>query len=177
MGKKKHTKAHGINNEPKKEKKMIKKDQFEIITILFILTIFILIISLIFNKSFLTNKYQFKNNKGTIIIKLPPFTYFYKKVNNKLYFNSIRNKRSIENNLESELASSNYVLYNCANHKGSVFYNTKHHFFLYNIQIVNKGLYKKITMQYGQSNENELCQIFDEDIPVATRKINLEKNS
>ena len=100
----------------------------KLLVIIILLTIFTI---LIINKTFIKDNY--KN------IKIPRFSYFIKYKNKEV---------DIENIKE-------FTLYICNNHQ--LYFNMKYKYFIYDINIINKGIYRRIKFKYSFEDYNKFC--------------------
>lgn len=167
-----HKKAHNAKNE--KLRVATVNDgvsNYEVATMLLILILFIVLVILVFNKSFFKRNFTVENDKGSIEIKMPLFTYYKAEKDNEYTFKSIKRKQKLLNHFEKEFNGPNYTIYTCANHKTPIHFNNKFNFFVYDIKVEGKGFVKTIKFSTGQATFNKVCETFDSKLPVPTKNL------
>ena len=117
-----------------------------------IIKLFICLILLIILTIFVVNKTFIKDNYKNI--QIPRFSYFIKDKNQELELISIKSFRALKNyfNIEN---TKEFTLYTCNNHQ--LYFNMKYKYFIYDINIDNKGIYRRIKFKYSFEDNNKFC--------------------
>ncbi len=151
---KKEEKEHQIVEEYKRRNRDV------IYTILVVLTVILSI--LIINKTFFRTEYVKKIDQNTeLTVKLPRFSYFVSDRKGELTFMTIRRKSVVDDFLDDYL-QNNFMIYNCADHEGAVYYSSEGRFSLYDVEVKRGFLTKTITLKYDiPKNENTVCDVFN----------------
>lgn len=114
---------------------------------LLISIIFLLIFTiLIFNKTFIQDNYK--------KIKIPRFSYFIKDKNKEVELISIKSYKALKNYFNIE-DTKEFTIYTCNNHQ--LYFNNKNKYFIYDIHVKNKTIYKIIKFKYSFEDYNEFC--------------------
>ena len=115
----------------------------KLLVIIILLTIFTI---LIINKTFIKDNY--KN------IQIPRFSYFIKDKNQELELISIKSYKALKNyfNIEN---TKEFTLYTCNNHQ--LYFNMKYKYFIYDINIYDRGIYRRIKFKYSFEDYNKFC--------------------
>lgn len=120
-----------------------------------------LVIILVSNKTFLKTEYSEKIDKTTIRFKIPRYTYFKERTENKLVFRTIKKSEQTENYYKSYLGNTNFFHILLCENKEIIYYNPEQNFGLYNLEVSKKGMVKTIKLNYTTLKEEEACQVFD----------------
>ncbi|MBF0990318.1 MAG: hypothetical protein HXK70_06195 [Clostridiales bacterium] len=122
------------------------------INISMIIKLFICLILLIILTIFVVNKTFIKDNYKNI--QIPRFSYFIKDKNQELELISIKSFKALKNyfNIEN---TKEFTLYTCNNHQ--LYFNMKYKYFIYDINIDNKGIYRRIKFKYSFEDNNKFC--------------------
>ena len=101
---------------------------------------------------FVVNKTFIKDNYKNI--QIPRFSYFIKDKNQELELISIKSFKALKNyfNIEN---TKEFTLYTCNNHQ--LYFNMKYKYFIYDINIDNKGIYRRIKFKYSFEDNNKFC--------------------
>ena len=143
--------------DTKKNKKIITKDKsnktYDTIILIIILIIFINILYLFSNKTFLRKKYTNNNFE----LDIPMFTFFVSDKNNEITFKSLRNEYYIDNFFDEYLSNLNdYDYYVCKNGK-SIYYNENTKLAINKINIEKHLFVKTIKINYQIKSLERLC--------------------
>ena len=117
-----------------------------------IIKLFICLILLIILTIFVVNKTFIKDNYKNI--QIPRFSYFIKDKNQELELISIKSFKALKIyfNIEN---TKEFTLYTCNNHQ--LYFNMKYKYFIYDINIDNKGIYRRIKFKYSFEDNNKFC--------------------
>lgn len=122
------------------------------INIEMIIKLFVIIILLILFTILITNKTFIKDNYKNI--KIPRFSYFIKNKNKEVELINIKSYNSLKNYYDIENIKE-FTLYICNNHQ--LYFNMKYKYFIYDINIINKGIYRRIKFKYSFEDYNKFC--------------------
>ena len=117
-----------------------------IIKLLVIIILLIIFTVLIINKTFIKDNY--KN------IKIPRFSYFINDKKEELELITIKSYKALKNYYDIENVKE-FTLYTCNNHQ--LYFNMKYKYFIYDINIINKGIYRRIKFKYSFEDYNKFC--------------------
>ena len=115
----------------------------KLLVIIILLTIFTI---LIINKNFIKDNY--KN------IKIPRFSYFINDKKEELELITIKSYKALKNYYDIENVKE-FTLYTCNNHQ--LYFNMKYKYFIYDINIYDRGIYRRIKFKYSFEDYNKFC--------------------
>jgi hypothetical protein len=115
----------------------------KLLVIIILLTIFTI---LIINKTFIKDNY--KN------IKIPRFSYFINDKKEELELITIKSYKALKNYYDIENVKE-FTLYTCNNHQ--LYFNMKYKYFIYDINIYDRGIYRRIKFKYSFEDYNKFC--------------------
>lgn len=115
----------------------------KLLVIIILLTIFTV---LIINKTFIKDNY--KN------IKIPRFSYFINDKKEELELITIKSYKALKNYYDIENVKE-FTLYTCNNHQ--LYFNMKYKYFIYDINIYDRGIYRRIKFKYSFEDYNKFC--------------------
>lgn len=115
----------------------------KLLVIIILLTIFTV---LIINKTFIKDNY--KN------IKIPRFSYFINDKKEELELITIKSYKALKNYYDIENVKE-FTLYTCNNHQ--LYFNMKYKYFIYDINIYDRGIYRRINFKYSFEDYNKFC--------------------
>ena len=115
----------------------------KLLVIIILLTIFTI---LIINKTFIKDNY--KN------IKIPRFSYFINDKKEELELITIKSYKALKNYYDIENVKE-FTLYTCSNHQ--LYFNMKYKYFIYDINIYDRGIYRRIKFKYSFEDYNKFC--------------------
>lgn len=115
----------------------------KLLVIIILLTIFTI---LIINKTFIKDNY--KN------IKIPRFSYFINDKKEELELITIKSYKALKNYYDIENVKE-FTLYICNNHQ--LYFNMKYKYFIYDINIYDRGIYRRIKFKYSFEDYNKFC--------------------
>lgn len=115
----------------------------KLLVIIILLTIFTI---LIINKTFIKDNY--KN------IKIPRFFYFINDKKEELELITIKSYKALKNYYDIENVKE-FTLYTCNNHQ--LYFNMKYKYFIYDINIYDRGIYRRIKFKYSFEDYNKFC--------------------
>ena len=115
----------------------------KLLVIIILLTIFTI---LIINKTFIKDNY--KN------IKIPRFSYFINDKKEELELITIKSYKALKNYYDIENVKE-FTLYTCNNHQ--LYFNIKYKYFIYDINIYDRGIYRRIKFKYSFEDYNKFC--------------------
>ena len=115
----------------------------KLLVIIILLTIFTI---LIINKTFIKDNY--KN------IKIPRSSYFINDKKEELELITIKSYKALKNYYDIENVKE-FTLYTCNNHQ--LYFNMKYKYFIYDINIYDRGIYRRIKFKYSFEDYNKFC--------------------
>ena len=115
----------------------------KLLVIIILLTIFTI---LIINKTFIKDNY--KN------IKIPRFSYFINDKKEELELITIKSYKALKNYYDIENVKE-FTLYTCNNQQ--LYFNMKYKYFIYDINIYDRGIYRRIKFKYSFEDYNKFC--------------------
>ena len=115
----------------------------KLLVIIILLTIFTI---LIINKTFIKDNY--KN------IKIPRFSYFINDKKEELELITIKSYKALKNYYDIENVKE-FTLYTCNNHQ--LYFNMKYKYFIYDINIYDREIYRRIKFKYSFEDYNKFC--------------------